>query len=26
MVNNDPERRSAYDRIAGTRVVRKRLL
>jgi len=26
MVNNDPERRSAYDRIAGTRVVRKRHL
>lgn len=26
MVNNDPERRSAYDRIAGTRVVRKRFL
>jgi len=26
MVNTDPERRSAYDRIAGTRVVRKRHL
>ena len=26
MVNTDPERRSAYDRIAGTRVVRKRPL
>jgi len=26
MVNTDPERRSAYDRIAGTRVVYKRFL
>ena len=26
MVNGDPERRSAYDRIAGTRVVHRRHL